>query len=208
MNADEQKWLEQGKLLANSGMEAMHELHPFAVSMLAHFHGADSPQVEAYLARADAISKQKEGSSVQLRHHARGAVLSTMREVENGLVSSLRMSAQGELLGDFIGLAKEALEEGTEQSKNVAAVLAAAAFEDTVRRLGAEKAGVEGRPKLDSVLQVLKDKGVIKGGNVSLAASMPKFRNDSLHADWEHVSRAQVESCLSITEWLLRENFS
>ena len=65
-----------------------------------------------------------------------------------------------------------------------------------------------GRPKLESVLIALKDAGIIKGGNLSLATSMLKFRNDSLHADWQQVTRAQVESCLALTEALLIEHFS
>jgi hypothetical protein len=47
----------------------------------------------------------------------------------------------------------------------------AAAFEDLMRRMGSELAAVTRRPK--------------------------KFRNDSLHADWAKVSRAQVESCVA-----------
>jgi hypothetical protein len=131
-----------------------------------------------------------------------------VRELENNLVGSIRSSVQGELLGDLVGLAKEALSENTDETKNLAAVLTAAAFEDCVRRLGMEKAGVQGRPRLEAVLNALKDAEIVKGGAISLANSMLKFRNDSLHADWQQVSRAQVESCLALTESLLREHFS
>lgn len=131
-----------------------------------------------------------------------------MRELENGLIGSLRAPIQGEILGDLVGLARDALGENTADSKNVAAVLTAASFEDCIRRLGTEKAGVIGRPKLETVLIALKDAGVIKGGNLSLANSMLKFRNDSLHADWQQVTKAQIESCLSLTEALLVAHFS
>jgi hypothetical protein len=108
----------------------------------------------------------------------------------------------------LVGLAKEALMENSESTKNVAAVLSAAAFEDTVRRLAGEKTAIVGRPKLEAVLTVLRDAGILKGGSLSLANSMLKFRNDSMHADWAQVARAQVESCLSLTESLLTDHFS
>lgn len=140
--------------------------------------------------------------------HARGVIANTIRELENGLVTNLRTSIEGEVLGDLLALSKEALSANSEETKNVAAFLSAAAFEDCVRRLGTEKAGVQGRPKLELVLASLKDAGVLRGGTISLSNSMLKFRNDSIHADWANVSRAQVESCLALTDSLLREYFS
>lgn len=205
---DEAKWILQGNQLLNSGMESTHELPPFAVSMLTYFYGANSAQVRSYMEGADSILRNKEGSAHRLFMHARGAVASTIRELENGLVANLRTSIEGELLGDLVGLAKEALSQNTDETKNVAAVLSAAAFEDTVRRLGEEKASVRDRPKLEAVLAELKNAGVLKGGTPSLANAMLKFRNDSLHANWQLVSRAQVESCLALTDSLLTEHFS
>lgn len=206
---DEGKWIRQGKELLDSGMISTHDLPPFAISMLNTFYGPGSVQVRAYLDGADNIAKnRKDGLAHQLFMHARGAVANTIRELENGLVENLRTAVQGEVLGDLIGLSKEALSENTAETKNVAAVLSAAAFEDCVRRLAAEKAGVQDRPKLEVVLAALKDAGVLKGGSISLANSMLKFRNDSLHADWSQVTRAQVESCLSLTSSLLAEHFS
>jgi hypothetical protein len=208
-HADETNWIQQGKKLLDQGMEATYDLPPFAVSMLTYFYGSNSMQVRAYLQGVEHIAKSKQGG---LAHnsfmHARGVISNTISELENGLVANLRTSIQGELLGDLVELSKEALSENTDQTKNVAAVLAAAAFEDCLRRLGAEKATIVGRPKLDNVITQLKDAGLIKGGNVSLATAMLKFRNDSLHADWPNVQRAQVESCLALTEALLREHFS
>jgi hypothetical protein len=206
--ADEANWIQQANELLNSGMQVTHELPPFAISMLTYFHGANSAQVRAYMQRADNIYKDKSsGPAHQLFLHARGTVSGLVRELNSNLVGNIRSSVQGELLGDLVGLAKEALSTNTEETKNVAAVLTAAAFEDCVRRLATEKAGLQTRPKLEAVLASLKEAEVLKGGTVSLANSMLKFRNDSLHADWQLVSRAQVESCLALTESLLRDHF-
>jgi len=57
-------------------------------------------------------------------------------------------------LGDLISLAREALDQ---KNVNVAAVLAAAAYEDLLRRLGREKAGITTRIKLEKVINELAD---------------------------------------------------
>lgn len=97
---------------------------------------------------------------------------------------------------------------GTDAAKNVAAVMIAAAFEDLMRRMGTELAGVGGRPSLQEVLTTLKDAGVLKGGETGVAQSFLKFRNDSLHADWANVSRVQVESCIAFIDGMLLKHFS
>ena len=111
-------------------------------------------------------------------------------------------------MGELIRLGKEILEDNDEPSKNVSAVLIAAAFEDLMRRMGTELAGVVGRPKLEEVVRTLKDKGILKGGEVGTAQSYLKFRNDSLHADWTLVQRSQIESCTAFIEALLVKHFS
>ena len=114
----------------------------------------------------------------------------------------------GEVLADLVGLGKETLFQPTEAAKNVAAVMIASAFEDLLRRMGVELAGVIGRPSLQDVLNALKDKVVLKGGEIGTAQSFLKFRNDSLHADWANVSRAQVDSCTAFIGAMLLRHFS
>jgi len=93
--------------------------------------------------------------------------------------------------------------DGTDGARNVAAVLTAAAFEDTIRRMGATLAGVEGRPDLKEVLMALKKAQVLLGAPLATALGYLKFRNDALHADWAKLNAAVVGSCLSFTEGLL-----
>jgi hypothetical protein len=63
-------------------------------------------------------------------------VLENLRaELFEGLDSTIALRAAGEAITDLLSLAKQALEH--EHGKDVAAVLTAAAFEDTVRRMGA-----------------------------------------------------------------------
>ena len=123
-----------------------------------------------------------------------GALKSLKAEVEAGLAGNIMMRASGEVLGDFLGLAKAALAEGGDDQKNVPAVLVAASFEDTIRRLAAAKTGVSDRPKLEDVVGILKVNEVLVGASVATAVGYLKFRNDALHAELEeHSARSRDE---------------
>ena len=194
---------------ANQGVAS--EVTQFATSLLTVLYGPQSTQLKAFSQGCEAISKLKPGMgniSVLLCRHGRGAVANARAELKAGLVGTLRVQVTGEVLADLENLGKEILAEGTDAAKNVAAVLIAAAFEDLIRRMGAEFAGVVTRPSLQEVVTALQAAGVLKGGEVGIAQSFLKFRNDSLHADWANVSRAQVESCIAFVDAMLVKHFS
>jgi hypothetical protein len=129
-------------------------------------------------------------------------------DVQAGLVGNIERRALGEVMADMLGLAKEALADGTDGAKNVAAVLTAATFEDTIRRMGSELAGVQGRPDLADVLAALKKAGILQGPQIGIAQSYLKFRNDALHADWAKIQAAAVASCIGFVEPLILQYFS
>lgn len=215
MAFDSAAWIKRAEEVINLGDSASHgvasEATQFATSLLTVLYGPQSTQLKAFSVGCDAISKMKPGTGsvpVQLCRHARGAIANAKAELEAGLVGSLRVQVTGEVLADLVSLGKEILAGGTEVAKNVAAVLIAAAFEDLMRRMGTEFAGVVGRPSLQDVITALKDAGVLKGGEIGTAQSFLKFRNDSLHADWANVSRVQVESCTAFVDSMLVKHFS
>ncbi len=212
MAFDSAAWIKRAnEVITKGGSDhaAASEATQFATSMLTALYGAHSAQLRAFSAGCEAIAKLKLGIiPVELRRHAYGAITNAKAELEAGLVGSLRVQVTGEILADLVGLGKEILAGGTEPTKNVAAVLIAAAFEDLMRRMGLEFAGVAGRPSLQDVITALKDASVLKGGEIGTAQSFLKFRNDSLHADWTNVSRAQIESCIGLVDTLLVKNFS
>ena len=90
----------------------------------------------------------------------------------------------------------------------MAAVLAAAVYEDTIRRMGFMFAGITDRPKLQMVINSLKERGTLKGAQVSIAQSYLPFRNDALHADWGKIERESIMSVLGFVEELLVKHFS
>ncbi|KAB2960461.1 MAG: hypothetical protein F9K13_05220 [Candidatus Methylomirabilis oxygeniifera] len=123
------------------------------------------------------------------------------------MLGSLRDAVTSEVLSDLIKLARTVSDEGGEATKNVAAVLAAAAFEDSLRRLAAS-AGLPHQEKLADVVTALKEKDVLQGAQVGIAQSYLSFRNRALHAKWTEVDRPEVASILGFTEALLVKHFS
>jgi len=210
MPNNSEAWLKRAKALIAGGRVGSEEVQ-FAVSFLTAIYGPQSPQLNAYTTALAQIAKSAShptGAAHYQGAHARGVIQNVVAEIEGGLISSLRAQVTGEIFADLIGLGNEMLEDDTESAKNVSAVLIAAAFEDLMRRMGSELAGVVGRPKLEEVITSLKTAGVLKGGEVGTAQSYLKFRNDSLHADWEKVQRSQVQSCIAFIEALLVNHFS
>ena len=90
----------------------------------------------------------------------------------------------------------------------MAAVLTAAVFEDTIRRMGKEFAGVIGRDDLEKVMGELKTAEILKAPQLGTALSYLSFRNHALHAYWDKIERASVQSCLGFVEELLLKHFA
>jgi hypothetical protein len=182
------------------------------VTLARRLYGETSPQLIA-LREAQQKAAGRMGNvdyifAVYVGPLVRGTLGALKRDLRAGLVGSIARQAAGEVLGDMLGLAKEALSHSGDGPKNVAAVLTAAAFEDTIRGMGASLAGVVGRPDLSDVLTALKQSGIFVGAAFTTAQSYLKFRNDALHADWTALSPAVVGSCLVFVEHLIVTHFS
>jgi hypothetical protein len=137
-----------------------------------------------------------------------GVLRAMEADVQSALVGNIERRAAGEVIADFVGLAKEALADGRGAAKNVAAVLAAAAYEDTIRRMGSTLAHVQGRPELADVLTALKLARVLVGAPFTTAQGYLKFRNDALHADWASLNHPVVSSCIAFVEGLVLQHLS
>ena len=203
-------WLKRAREILATPQEHSATVQ-FGISFLTAVYGPQSPQLDAYKQALTDISKSASNPTNAAHHqhgYARGLIRNLVAEIDAGLISSLRAQVAGEIFSQLVGLGKEILQDDTESAKNVSAVLIAAAFEDLMRRMGTELAGVSGRPKLDEVITTLKTAGILKGGEVGTAQSYLKFRNDSLHADWAKVQKSQVQSCIGFIETLLVKHFS
>ena len=189
--------------------DGVRELISGTISVLSAVHGADSVQLRVFV-DATTVGKMTMGRGGYFPTSQAVALgtLRTLREdLSSGLTRSLRGQITGEVVGDFVTLAREVLSDTSDGAKNVASVLAAAAFEDTLRRLAAMKGAVH-REKLADIVTDLKDREILIGAQVGIAGAYLKFRNNALHARWESVDRSSVTSALAFVEQLLLKHFS
>jgi hypothetical protein len=190
---------------------AAGELYHGTVTVLGLTHGDNSQQLKAFY---EAIASTRKTASTPFESamgvisYSCGVLQSIKHEVQEGLIGNLRREVTGEVLADFLQLAQATLDERTELSKNVAAVLAAAAFEDTLRRLGALYCGIHTRESLPDILSNLKGAGVLTGSQVGVVQSHFQFRNDAMHADWNKIDAVSVRTVLSMVQELLLKHFS
>src|SRR5262249_11980800 len=111
----------------------------------------------------------------------------------------------GEVYGDFVALAKNALAEG---AKDVASVLACAALEDALKRFALMN-GLEVADKsMKEVVSALKAEGLVGGVQKTLLDTMPKIRDYAMHANWEKIQQEDVGSVIGFVESLLLRHFS
>jgi hypothetical protein len=207
---DTDAWIKRAdEVVASISNSNYSEGMQFATSMIAAFYGADSPQMKTFRETAQSFQKaQPHILPFALADHAKGTIQNIKVEIQAGLIKSVRALLTGEIVAELVGLAKEISADQSDAAKNVSAVLVAAAFEDVIRRMGTEFGGVIGRPNLEQVINTLKQRSVLKGGEVTTALGYLKFRNDSLHADWPNVQQSQIASCLAFVEALLVKHFS
>ena len=210
-SADILKRIDELLTLPHGSVREAPQLAQGCVSLLSLVYGSDSTQVEQFNRSLDAIQSQKGGEGFkcqQISNTAQGALRNLKREIECGLTGNLRQQITGEVLTDLIQLARSVLNEKGDGAKNVAAVLAAAAFEDTIRRMGRTLAGMIGQDDLSDILKELKDAGVVQSPQVGIAQSYLSFRNHALHANWDKIELASIHSVLGFVEQLLLKHFA
>lgn len=203
------------ELLVKSGREAslqiVSELQHGTKSILEALYGPGSIQEKNFEGHLDKILRNSPISSSLTQENIieaiRGTLESVLREIHSGLIGSLQSTVTGEVLTDLIKLSRKVLDEAAADGKNVAAVLGAAAFEDTIRRIAA-KHGLPEREKLADTLEEMKKNGILKGAQVGIAQSYLGFRNKALHAKWDDVDVSAVQSVLAFTEQLIMAHFS
>jgi hypothetical protein len=141
--------------------------------------------------------------------NAIGGILdAALADFSAGLTGSVRLQAQGEVLGDFVALARESLNAGSEGTERVAAVLAAAALEETLKQLGAAQGVDVYNRDYRGVVQKLQDAGVLAGAQPRLAMGFSTFRDNAAHGQFELIERGTTEAALAFVEGILANRMS
>jgi len=190
----------------NGQIRAANEILQGTLSLMAAVYSPESQQAASFLESVKSLRNDRAWSRIAIA--CNGALQNMEAELAAGFTGSLQKRMAGDVLTDFIQLARAILDNGGNGSKNVAAVLAAAAYEDTIRRMGSAFAGVVGRDDLNKVIDALKVKGVLVAPQLAIALSYLSFRNHALHADWEKIDLAAVHSLLGFVEQLLMKHFA
>jgi hypothetical protein len=135
----------------------------------------------------------------------KGIFKAAKADYDGGYAFSMQAVVSGEIFGDFLVLAKNALDGG---AKDVAAVLACAALEDALKRYALMN-GLDVSDKvMQEVVNALKTKGLVGGAQKSLLDAMPKIRDFAMHANWDKLTEQDVGSVIGFTEQLLISKFS
>lgn len=145
-------------------------------------------------------------SNVQMNHDLFISVFQAAKsDYEGGYIFNLDAKISGEILGDFINLAKTALSEG---HKDVAAVLACAALEDALKKY-AIKNGiiVSDKATMQDIVNALKSKGLVSGAQSKILGPMPTIRDYAMHASWDKISPEVAGSVIGFVESFLLNHY-
>jgi hypothetical protein len=130
---------------------------------------------------------------------------SAKEDFEGGYVFNVELRVSGEVFGDFVVLARTALDEG---HKDVAAVLACSALEDALKRYATVNGLVVDDKGMADVVNALKGAGLVAGAQKAILDRMPTIRNYALHANWEKISEPDVGGVIGFVEQFLLTKFS
>lgn len=133
-----------------------------------------------------------------------GLLVNMESDIRLGLIENIQKEVVGEIFGDFIVLAKNVKDD----QYIVASVLASAALEDSLKKY-AQMNGINTNDRdMTQVINALKSKSLIAGSQASIVSSYVQLRNKSFHADWNKISKSDVESLIVFTENFILEKFN
>ena len=178
-------------------IQASARMHAAALSIASALFGPQSSQVEMV---AGLMKDGRIPGPVMVA----GALQSFRDDIDAGIVGNIQTQAQGEVYGNLVGMAKDAMDGGF---KEVAAVLASASLEDSLKKL-AEANGLNIDDKgIPEVISALKGARLVTGSQGKLLQGHYQTRNNAMHASWGKISMEQVGSLIGYVEHLLLEHF-
>jgi uncharacterized protein YutE (UPF0331/DUF86 family) len=185
-----------------------YQLYMGCVTIVSQLYGPTSIQMQALKeekARLMGLAAYEHAKSTILINELHGLLQTITDEVAAGLVQSVQDEARGEIYADFIALAKRALDD---KSKDVAAVLAAAALEDALKRY-AESRNLEPMDKdMSEVIALLKGNHLLQKPEAKVLQAYVTLRNKALHAEWDKINSPEVSSLIGFVENFVLIHFS
>jgi len=126
-------------------------------------------------------------------------------ELELGLLKSIRKEITGEIVSDFLSLARQAI---SDNNKEVASVLACASLEDILKKYAkSSDLNIEDK-SMSEVVNSLKTKGAISSAQSNILKGYVQIRNKVFHAEWEKFEKADINSIIGFSEQFIIEHFN
>ena len=178
------------------------------INILESIYGAHSTQlgmVETLEQRTHSLKTTQGTKASIIVRHLEGYLRELKSAISEGRIVNIQSEVRGEVLGDFLALAREALHEG---QKDVAAVLACAALEDALKRCASEQGLDVEDQDMSEVVNALKSKGVIRGAQGQVLRGYVRIRNKAFHAEWDAIDVPSVNGIIAFTQIFIIEHFS
>ena len=121
-----------------------------------------------------------------------------------GLIGSLEFHFIGLAFEDFLRLAGEHNENGRHE---VAAILASAVLEDTVKRLCRRHDIASEGKTLDNLISALKTKQILGKVKAERLRAHVKVRNQAFHAQWDEFDQRDLRQMIEDLEELIEIHF-
>jgi hypothetical protein len=184
---------------------AMEEWHEWATNALQIVSVSFGEKSIPFQNLKKAIESDEKMGPEHAAFTARGAFRAARENFDSGFATTLEQNLSGEILGDLLILADSALEQDTKES---AAVLAAAAFEDSLKKIGTLNNLDLADKELSEVVNALKAKQILRGGAAKTAEHFIKLRNFAMHANWDKITPEEVGSLIGFVRLVLSEHLS
>jgi hypothetical protein len=196
------------KLQNNSNRSTAEGCFAGTLSIIETLYGKSSQQIKALFETRKILKETDLLGFSDIRPFSEsiaGILRNIHEELNSNLIRNIANEAAGEVIGDLVALAKIELKAGF---TNVASVLASAALEDALKRK-AEQLGINTQNKtLETIINALKSKSFFKGAQVPIVTSYVRLRNAAMHADWDKIQDADVNSLIGFLEPFLIDNFT
>jgi len=175
-------------------------LYMGCISIYSQLYGSQSIQMQELKEekkRAMELPGNEYTKQQYLIRELHGFLNNLLNEINNGLLVSVQDEAKSEVYADFILFAKESIEE---DYKDVAAVLASAALEGSLKSFATSKdMNTEGMD-MSKIISSLKSEQLLKKPEAKILQSYVTLRNKAFHAEWGKINMQEVSSLIGYVE--------
>ena len=142
---------------------------------------------------------------IGFRESIYGYLRTLKSDATEGRLIDFQAEARSEVFGDFIALARRALDEG---EKDVAAVLACAALEDSLKQCAKRHSLNVDDEEMATVINALRSAGAVDKTEGAVLKGYTQVRNKAFHAEWVKIDVPSITGIIAFTEQFLIKHFS